>query len=54
MGTTGQDGSNADRLRIDATGTVAASDEGTIRNDALWPTALGTRAPTNDLNCRPA
>jgi hypothetical protein len=49
--TTGQDGSNADRLRIDATGTVAASDEGTIRDDDVWSTARDTRAPTNDLNC---
>jgi hypothetical protein len=52
--TTGQDASNADRLRIDAVGTVAASDEGTIRNDDVWSTALGTWAPANDLNCRPA
>jgi hypothetical protein len=44
VGTTGQDGSNADRLRIDATGTVAASDEGTIRNDVGF-TAPDTRAP---------
>ncbi len=54
MRTTGQDGSNADRLRIDAAGTVAASGEGTIRNDDVSSTALGTRAPTNDLNCRTA
>ncbi len=51
MGTTGQDGSNADRLRIRATGTVGASDKGATRNDDVRFTAPQTWAQTNGLNC---
>jgi prepilin-type N-terminal cleavage/methylation domain-containing protein len=52
--TTGQDGSNFDRLRINVNSTVGVSDKGATRNYNLQFTALNTQDLTNDLSCTKA
>jgi prepilin-type N-terminal cleavage/methylation domain-containing protein len=52
--TTGQDGSNFDRLRINVNSTVGNSDRGATRNYSLQFTALNTQDLTSDLSCTKA
>jgi prepilin-type N-terminal cleavage/methylation domain-containing protein len=52
--TTGQDGSNFDRLRINVNSTVGLSDRGATRNYNLQFTALNTEDLTSDLSCTKA
>lgn len=52
--TTGQDGSNFDRLRINVDSTVGISDNGASRNYNLQFTALNTQDLTSDLSCTKA
>lgn len=52
--TTGQDGSNFDRLRINVNSTVGVPDKGSTRNYNLQFTALNTQDLTNDLSCTKA
>ena len=49
--TTGQDGSNFDRLRINVNSTVGLSGKGATRNYNLQFTALNTQDLTSDLTC---
>jgi prepilin-type N-terminal cleavage/methylation domain-containing protein len=52
--TTGQDGSNFDRLRINVNSTAGNSDKGATRNYNLQFTALNTEDLTSDLSCTKA
>jgi hypothetical protein len=52
--TTGQDGSNFDRLRINVNSTLGLSDNGATRNYNLQFTALNTEDLANDLTCTKA
>jgi prepilin-type N-terminal cleavage/methylation domain-containing protein len=52
--TTGQDGSNFDRLRINVNSTVGFSDKGATRNYSLQFTALNTQDLTSNLSCTKA
>lgn len=52
--TTGQDGSNFDRLQINVNSTVGLSSNGATRNYNLQFTALNTQDLTNDLTCTKA
>ena len=52
--TTGQDGSNFDRLRINVDSTAGLADKGATRNYNQQFTALNTQDLTNDLSCTKA
>ena len=52
--TTGQDGSNFDRMKINVNSTAGLSGKNSTRNYNLQFTALNTQELTNDLSCTKA
>jgi prepilin-type N-terminal cleavage/methylation domain-containing protein len=52
--TTGQDGSNFDRMQINVNSTAGLSGKNSTRNYNLQFTALNTQELTNDLSCTKA